>query len=757
MVQEALNERQLAKLKTQYHTKVMLTLEDSGKENWGVVRDMSGKLFDPIDTAQIIGTWSRAPYDNLIHVSLTTPLQALSDRAVLIWTEISERRTLSADQRIPQRQGHISDDATSSPQRTSPSVVYLSYLQITDSLTSLTPNLVIHEIAEAHGIICDASRLTDGLYRLAIIHEIHSRTPPTIDLQNMTSEDYRYLARFVNPTCRWTVTTLQQALNTIKNYFSSKHFNSMVSDFITGRPTPKNPNSLSIIILYGVCLHYHLTIDPKDNLKSLAKKLRIYLDYQIDELRTNISTQLGKISYKSHLVNLLSLLNSYLPVDTYYHGNCSSEQQTKSAAMYYPISSIDFDEVDRAGKSIFADRFKKRFVPRNRAEAIAYVALTYQIDLIRVKNTDEELRALQMKKYHPIDSRLVERFNSQYSRLDSPNLKLVFNPELPRSCYLPKYLRELARYEGFIPVDSDEYGFLQQAYLSETFHHGKLPNIKDQETKLEWELVSSLSFHQLVCYGVRNQTSHIVSASTEWHAYTYNELLFCFTQASVYLNPANIHNEPYSPLAVRKLLSLAEQPQYEDESKEDYQIRQALAKRIHYIELVTNQLSPEAQKLLYIYQDKDKSSVHEIHARKIKDLLYQLRDLGFYMRGWMGKEKLPVTRTNIKDMTKVEIRVVDVLAEFEHNCLQAGNVGQLILTLPLLEYKGKVFIPPQKKEDGLTIKDRLHIIKHGDSHYNENASCIRVTSNRIVATAYRYLTILDLKPGFKIEDLTIIF
>ena len=94
MVQEALNERQLAKLKTQYHTKVMLTLEDSGKENWGVVRDMSGKLFDPIDTAQIIGTWSRAPYDNLIHVSLTTPLQALSDRAVLIWTEISERRKL---------------------------------------------------------------------------------------------------------------------------------------------------------------------------------------------------------------------------------------------------------------------------------------------------------------------------------------------------------------------------------------------------------------------------------------------------------------------------------------------------------------------------------------------------------------------------------------------------------------------------------------------------------------------------------------
>ena len=645
--------------------------------------------------------------------------------------------------------------------------VYLSYLQITSSLNSSTPNLVVHQIAESHGIICDVHKLTDGLYRLAIIYEIHNQTTPTVDLQNMTGEDYRYLARFVNPACHWTISTLREAFNNIRLYFhnrrlrkkesqvygidsipgADRHLNSMSSNFIIGRPTPKLPNRLSIIILYGVCRYYNLTIHPKDNLKSLAKKLRLYFDFQINELRTSISSQLHKINSKNHLVNLLSLLDSYLPIDTYYQ-----------------ISDIDFNELNKAGKRIYTDRFKRQFVPINRVEIIAYSALTYQLDFSNVKNIEEELKALQMKKYHPMDSILVERFNSQYPRLDSPNLKLVFNPKLPRSCYLPKYLEELAYYEGFRPADSDEYGFLQQTYLSKTFHHGKLPNITNQETMLEEELISSLSFHQVICYGIRQQTNYIISgtqsiqsSSNQWYAYTYKELLFCFSEASVYQDPTSVHNESFSPLAVYKLLSLVEQSQYEDESKSDYQIRQDLAKRIHYIDLITHQLSPEANELLNIYRIKDQSEAHQKNAETIKNLLYQLRNLGFYMRGWKGTEEFPVSRTNVKDMTKVETRTVDFLAKFEHSCSHTGNIGQLILNLPLMEYKGKVFIPSQKKEDGLTIKERLHIIKHGDEHYNENASCIRVTSNRFVATAYRYLTILDLDPGFKIEDLVIIF
>ncbi len=68
--------------KLEYGTKVFIILEESDKEQWGVVKDNTDMLFTALKECPAIGTWSRAPYDNLIHIALTTPIKALLDRAV---------------------------------------------------------------------------------------------------------------------------------------------------------------------------------------------------------------------------------------------------------------------------------------------------------------------------------------------------------------------------------------------------------------------------------------------------------------------------------------------------------------------------------------------------------------------------------------------------------------------------------------------------------------------------------------------------
>lgn len=73
------------------------------------------------------------------------------------------------------------------------------------------------------------------------------------------------------------------------------------------------------------------------------------------------------------------------------------------------------------------------------------------------------------------------------------------------------------------------------------------------------------------------------------------------------------------------------------------------------------------------------------------------------------------------------------------------------MTLPLLKYRDGQFTAETNPEAGLTIRDRIELVKLGND--NLIVSCIRLTSNIIGATYYRYSKILDLPVHFEIEDL----
>ena len=75
----------------------------------------------------------------------------------------------------------------------------------------------------------------------------------------------------------------------------------------------------------------------------------------------------------------------------------------------------------------------------------------------------------------------------------------------------------------------------------------------------------------------------------------------------------------------------------------------------------------------------------------------------------------------------------------------------MILGLPLLHYRGE-YIAASEHSMGLTITDRIRIVREGDSSNNVN-SCIRLTSNWFATTAHRYMQVVGMPQPFNIEHL----
>ena len=85
-------------------------------------------------------------------------------------------------------------------------------------------------------------------------------------------------------------------------------------------------------------------------------------------------------------------------------------------------------------------------------------------------------------------------------------------------------------------------------------------------------------------------------------------------------------------------------------------------------------------------------------------------------------------------------------------CQDLGEIGNQILDLPLLKISGGEFQPVASEESGKTIRGRLHIVKSGDDHATYD-SCIRLSSNLLAITCWRYMEVLGMSTPFDIEML----
>jgi len=71
--------------------KAHLVLEGSDKHEWGLVKDCHGCVNFIPENAEVVGTWNKYG-EGTFWVDLTTPLEALRDRAIQLYKELAEAR-----------------------------------------------------------------------------------------------------------------------------------------------------------------------------------------------------------------------------------------------------------------------------------------------------------------------------------------------------------------------------------------------------------------------------------------------------------------------------------------------------------------------------------------------------------------------------------------------------------------------------------------------------------------------------------------
>lgn len=389
-------------------------------------------------------------------------------------------------------------------------------------------------------------------------------------------------------------------------------------------------------------------------------------------------------------------------------------------------------------------------------EMIVIAALEYNIDISEAGNVRAEFQRLRQSEYSPVDTVLANRFTLDGPQLNSPSLELCFNPCLPRELYSSRALAKLARAEGFRASDyqeSDIYELLQLSCLTEQFYHGKVSNIPidNTETDVEYEPVSDLQYHLSVLFGIRGSVMHL---------YSYSELLTLFESRNSFIKPNQAGNltgnqagDTFTDRQISKLLILSEHSLYSGETDATFQIRHNLSLIIRRIQLLSQETNSKCLEFLNVYINSD-----PLRKRHISEAITKLQDLAMYMRGWSGTGELPIAVAIVPsyEQVNVEIRVNGAIGNFELACSFLGPIGEQILDLPMYKYhRGGQFIPCNSVEEGLTIGQRINIVKDGESSSSIH-SCIRLTSNLLASTCVFYEELLGLSHRYRIENLAMI-
>ena len=170
--------------------------------------------------------------------------------------------------------------------------------------------------------------------------------------------------------------------------------------------------------------------------------------------------------------------------------------------------------------------------------------------------------------------------------------------------------------------------------------------------------------------------------------------------------------------------------------------------QVERIYALINSSTAALEKLAHHYQHAEEEVRNQVSLATST-----LLDLAMYMRGWNGVDEYPISLaiTPTEFFEQLLCNVTDTIQKLETICCTIPHELN-ILHLPLVCYRDKNYVMSTNELDGITIKERLDIVKGGENIDNE-ASCIRITSNWFASSSIRIMEQLGIKPPFHIGDL----
>ena len=510
---------------------------------------------------------------------------------------------------------------------------------------------------------------------------------------NLKKPDWSIIASFINSKEEWNIQKLYIAYN---NYLRFKKELIIDKEKILDIPTNKHPESIGDIFLYSFCRRENVIIPSfilQDQFKQQVTK---YLSLSEKEIINSIIHNITiklEKSNKSYLFNMLSEIQE--------------------------IPTLSYNEIKKIGEN-YRRKYtsKKEFnkiSPKTPEEFVVKAALVNEKD---ITNEDDFEYALIAKS--------------------GINLRKRFNPNLPNCLYSTSQLRNLCINQGYsinIIDNSKLYTLLNDSYINDTFYIEKFTSIN--KDNILGDKISNISYLSLIYYGNRPLDN------TEMYSFSFGELLALFEKYNKFTNP---YGKYFPRLAINKLLLISGQNIWEDETQTEFNIRNKLVECIENIIEIQDNYSQMEIKLL---ENKKYWNVY-------KELLTMIMELGMNIRGWVEGIKYPIKKHFPTNPEELAIILTEKFANLDKVFKRYPIQSSVTLDLPLVQRANKIYIVERNKEIGTSIGQKIEIMKREDNDKNEFA-CIRTSSNYLIASCYRYLTYINCKPDFKIDDLRSIY
>jgi hypothetical protein len=660
----------------------------------------------------------------------------------------------------------------------------LSRVSLIGGIDINTPICVLEEIADTCYIKFKNLNLFNN--RNKLINKINKKKSDKIFCREGNKEEnskeyddssYRLIAKYVNPHCKdWSKKALLKAFNFLQQ-FDFESFR--ITDFKYGWQTNENPESLNACLLYKICKENNIHLNFDTTIDEIATNVRLLLKLKIPSINISVKqTLFNNLRFfcnDSDLINTLykdmKYILSNIPIIPIDKKDGKDGKDTKDEKREKINTNDLFQKAN-----IFSHEDLSEIEPKNDLEAIVLAALKYKIDIRDCYNPLQEYKFLSNDPYFPQDEYLKERLKNSYNHpydMSNPYINQIFNPDFPPNLYSVKDLMNLSYQEGLNVIDGDYYSALQVAYLTETFIHGKQNTFlnkqntflnkqntfskknSNQQNAIEYlnrensflENIEDMDTDEVVSFGIRNSNlSGKNQRKLLMRAFSYGELCETFSNRKNFSIPGS--NEIFSDEVIQKLYFLTQKERYPTESQEAYEIRCDLGEEIERIKIFFQTKDEKIKEFLDKYEKcKNKEEIEKI--------LTCLLNCGMYMRNWDGISDYPLkskdTTFEVVKQIEVDHKVTQSLLNLKE-IVQKSLLGKYIMELPLMLYNtsSRLFLPSTDVGEGLTIKERLKIIKKGKG----DNSCIRLSSNRIISTAYYYMILLGFRLPFNMDEVS---
>lgn len=614
----------------------------------------------------------------------------------------------------------------------------LSRLAITSAVHENMPICVLAEIADAHGIRYDAQHIASPKFIHNLVDKIKTTQVPLLS-EELTPPELSCIARFVNSRVQWNRSKLLEAYNyLVKFTISDDPLTHITPDFRAELQTPKHTRALNACVLYKICLYHKIHVHAHTSIENMAYYVRMLFEAP-DALLRRVSFLIQKRATHTMLVNILALSAIETP-------DPDPKINTSVAYNVYPSLNVDHDILTTLYATLNDVRaLRERTDPTTPAGAIGLAAMNYGIDISRTAAPLKEYQMLKIvnrTNYIPSDPWMAYWYQRNSLMF---NLRETFNPIFPRHYYTS--LAGLVDSEGYTTTEAenqDHYELLQMAYVSETFYEGEYPHLTRRETLIDD--IQDVPYGELLCYGQPDNAMHPISVQ---------DLIHMFRTNQNFTNPF-AQNCVFSENAIRKLKRLAQRSTGPVLNKgitpETALARRELLDVITEVESFALVNDNHCRMLMQHYRNAAPDTKEDI-----RKLLYTLLHIAMYMRGWDGTGDFPVEHAPVPPEREPEVAlsVTTAITNYERMVRSFGKLGYFLDNLPLVRWRGSEYQQSTSHEDGLTLGERIRIVKAGDSTKNI-ASCIRLSSNWLASSAHRYISVLGLPAPFNIHALRMI-